>query len=162
MILMSLLFLVASCGFHLRGSFSIPTALQILRLAPNQPLDPFQRPLRQALKSNSVQIVDDSDPNVCNVTSLIILSQSFFEKTVGYGSDGQVNRVIIQFTVHYQITDPQGKVIIPSTAVQVERSLTVIPNAVLGTDYERAYVTKELYSDAASQLLRQLSVLSIP
>jgi LPS-assembly lipoprotein len=153
-----LLFLLMGCGFHLRGTFSIPPSLQILRVCPNIPIDPLQRPLRQILKGNGVQIIDEHHPDYASVPTLTILSQALTERAVAYGTDGQVNRSAIQLAISYQITDAKGKVILPCNGVRVERMLTVNPNAVLGTDNERTRVNSELYQDGAMQLVRQLSM----
>jgi len=152
-----LLLFSVGCGFQLRGNLLIPTNLQTLQIAPNTPFEPFQRFLRQTLASNGVKILEPSDEEAKNVPVLTILSQSFNERTVGYGPDGQVNRSILQLTVSFQLTDPSGKVLLPPSSVQVERALTVNPNAVLGTQNERERLKTDLYMDAISQMLRQMS-----
>lgn len=149
------------CGFHLRGSVTIPEFLRVLRIVPDQPSDPLQRALRQALKGNQVIIMRENDVDACNAAVINIFSQAITERNVAYGLDGQANRAMIQLTIHYRITDKTGKVILPNGRVRVERSLTINPNATLGTENERNRVLQELYNDGALQLLRQLSLLGV-
>lgn len=151
--------LLAGCGFHLRGTFSIPSSLQTLEVLPNQPYDTFQRALRQLLKSNHVKIIDRSVEETTKIATLTILGQAFSERTIAYGSNGLPNRAALALKINYQLTNPQGKPVGSNTVVEVERELTLNPNAVLGTDNERARLQADLYRDAASQLVRQLSMI---
>lgn len=151
--------LLAGCGFHLRGAFSIPPALQTLQILPYQPYDAFQRALKQFLKSNHVKIVEQNIEKTNSVATLTILSQTFSERTIAYGSNGLPNRAILELKISYQLTNPEGKLLGENSLVTVERELTLIPNAVLGTDNERTYIQADLYRDAASQLVRQLSMI---
>jgi len=151
--------LLTGCGFHLRGAFSIPESLQTLQILPNQPYDIFQRTLKQFLKSNNITIVDPCITKTTNIPTLTILSQAFAERTLAYGSNGLPNRAVLELKISYQLTNPQGKRLGTNTLVTVERELTLNPNAVLGTDNERTYLQAELYRDAASQLVRQLSMI---
>lgn len=151
--------LLAGCGFHLRGAFSIPTSLQTLQVLPNQPYDTFQRALRQFLKSNNIKIVDNNIAETTKVATLTILEQAFSEKTIAYGSNGLPNRAALTLKIIYQLTNPQGKPVGANTVVSVERELTLNPNFVLGTDNERSRLQADLYRDAASQLVRQLSMI---
>ena len=157
-----LLTLVMGCGFHLRGAFHVPEVLKILQIRPNQPFDSFQRVLRQTLKSNKILILNEDSPNIQEASILTILNQGFSERVLAYGSDGQATRAIIQFTMTYQLTEANGKLIVTNNTVQVERELAINPNAVLSTDNERARIRSDLFLDGASQLMRQLSVTPAP
>ena len=160
---------LTGCGFHLRGSFEIPACYQVLKICPNQPLEPFQRHLRKALIANCVQIVDPNCPPACptadlqtanttNIATLNLLSQDFSETIVAYGTDGQPNRSILRLKIAYQLKTPNCPET-PINFIQVERELALKPNAVLGTDNEREYLISELYLDAVTQFIRQLSSL---
>lgn len=149
-------FVLTSCGFHLRGTFSIPPLLKIIRICPEEPFDPFQRVLRQTLKTNEITIM----PAQCTDTKAAVLTlsqQAFTERVVGYGSDIQADRAVLQFSVTYQVQHPDGKTLLAEGVVRVERDLPLNPNVVLGTDNERNRVKNELLNDAALTLIRQLS-----
>ncbi|HXH54336.1 MAG TPA: LPS assembly lipoprotein LptE [Gammaproteobacteria bacterium] len=155
-----MLSLLTGCGFHLRGAFSIPQSLQILQILPHQPYDIFQRALKQFLKSNHIKIIEQNIENTLAVTTLTILSQAFSERAIAYGSNGLPNRAVLELKISYQLTDPKGNPLGNNTLVTVERELMLNPNAILGTDNERSHLHTDLYRDAASQLVRQLSMIS--
>ncbi len=152
-----LLMLGIGCGFHLRGAFTIPESLKILHLLPNQPFEPFQHALGQILTSNGVNIVRLQDSVKPMYATLTLSNQAFSERTIAYGSDGQANRSVLQYKVMYQLVDCHGNTVVSNGKVQVERELTLNPNAVLGTDNQRKRLMSDLYLDAASQLARQFS-----
>ncbi len=161
------IFNLGGCGFQLRGDLCIPKAFQILSISPDQPFDAFQRVLRHILRANQVQLIECSEclasretqtlDKSCPGNILCVINQNFSERNIAFGSDVQVNRVLLQFKVEYQITDRKGNVILDCNTLQVERELTINPSAVLGTDHDRVRVQNELYNDAALQLIRQLS-----
>ena len=157
---MIVLSLLTGCGFHLRGAFSIPQSLQTLQILPDQPYDAFQRALKQFLKSNHITLVEQTTENKKPVTTLTIVSQAFSERAIAYGSNGLPNRAVLELNISYQLSNPQGKLLRDNALVTVERELMLNPNAVLGTDNERSHLQVELYRDAASQLVRQLSMIS--
>ncbi len=147
-----------SCGFKLRGCFDIPPNLQVLQICPDAPFDPFQRVLRKTLKINCVQILAIEPYESNHVSTLTILETSFKERILAYGSDVQINRVALRFTVKFQISNPRGTILIQEGLAEVERELTIIPNAILGTENERLRVQQDLYMDATTQIITQLAL----
>lgn len=150
--------LMSGCGFHLRGAFAFPMYFQSLQILPNQPYDSFQLALKQILKNNHVKIVDAMLTKTKRTSTLFILSQGFSEQTIAYGSEGQINRINLQFNICYQLIDPNGKIITKNGTVQTEREITMNQNAVLSTENEHDRLKLDLYTDGALQLVRQLSL----
>ncbi len=156
-----LLCLVTGCGFHLRGVFNIPDALKVIHIVPNQPYDPFQRALRQTLKTNAVQLVDAELAKASGAATLTILGHTISERTIAYGADGQPNRSLLTLTINYQLTDKNGKILVENGVAEIQRELAVNPNVVLGTDNERTRLKSEMILEGASQVVRQLSLVTL-
>lgn len=149
-----------ACGFHLRGHFDFPAAFNRIKICPNHPYDPFQRTLIQALNSNGIDVITAPKAECQDLTTLFLFNQKFSERTIGFGSDTEVNRSIIEFTLQYRVEDCEGNILCPEATVQVQRELSISPSAVLSTENERARLRADLYLDATTQLMRQLSVSS--
>ncbi len=149
--------LLTGCGFHLRGALSVPPELQRLCICPEEPFSPLQKYLRATLKNNGVCLVEYQANCKSNCATLSLLSQSIVDRPIAFGIDGQNNRLMIQLTVVYQITNPAGQDLICPTTIQVERELNVNPNAVLGTQSERDRVLLDLYHDLTAQIMRNLT-----
>lgn len=158
----ALLFLMG-CGFHLRGAYPVPDSLKTLQITPQQPYNDFQRALKPLLRGNGIRLVDQNTPDIDlkQISTLSLLSETFSEKTISYGSDGQANRAVLQFKVDYQLIN-NDKPFSNNTTVIVTRELTIDPNNFLATENERIRLRTDLYLDAASQLIRQLSALTHP
>ncbi len=165
---------LCGCGFHLRGSYALPTYLKVLRISPESYMDPFQEALRQALEGNGIQILSESavdnghskqaaDSNHAanaaadKTTVLRIQHQALDEQALAYGIDGQLNRARLTLIIKYQIdtSNPKNN---HEGSVSVSRELMINPNQRLSTDNERARLRTNLYQDAASQLMFQLSL----
>lgn len=149
--------LLTGCGFHLRGSVSVPPELQTLCICPHDPFSPLQKYLRITLKNNGVCLVDYQAQFKPNCATLTLISESIVDRPIAFGIDGQNNRMLIQLTVVYQIINMAGHDLICPTTIQVERELNVNPNAVLGTQSERDRVLLDLYHDATAQIMRNLT-----
>jgi len=148
--------MLMGCGFQLRGQCAVPTDLKVLRISPDEPFDAFQRTLRQTLKTQGIQFANSRN----NRAATLVLSQMKFTEThLAYGSDIQVNRLLLGFSFQYTVLDPDDQKCLPPGTVQVSRELTVNPSDVLGTENERDRITKELYVDASLQFMRQLGSL---
>jgi len=156
-IILILALTLTSCGFHLRGAYDLPPFMHYLTITPYDPYSPFQRVLRITLKQAGIEILSTCDNQNVTPSSLNLIDFKTTERVIAYGADTQINRAIIQLSFCYTVTDSKGNILIPSTRVQVNRELTVNPNAVLGTEYERNRLYEELFQDASAQLLRQLS-----
>ena len=148
---------LSGCGFQLRGTLMIPPELQRLHISPEEPFSPFQKQLRLTLKNNGVQIVNGRVSDSQCIAMLTLLQTQITERTIAFGIDGQNNRVMLQLTILYQISTASSHDLIPPTTIQVERELNINPNAVLGTNTERERVLRDLYIDATSQIIRNLS-----
>jgi len=161
-ILITLLFsTLLGCGFHLRGAYTISNEFKNLRLEPSKPFDPFQKLLRRTLKSNQINIVEEDTDQTKKPCVLIILNQNFSEQITAYGSDGQANRAILRFQMTYQLLNSEGTLIVDNGQVQIQRELSINPNALLSTENERTRIKNELYYDAALQFMRQLSAFTL-
>lgn len=147
------LLISSGCGFHLRGAYNIPTDLQTIQLSPYEPYNDFQRTLRKVLRANHIHVTNKTTKSQ---VILVIVKQTFVERTVSYGTDGQPNRAILEMQLDYQL-EKNSKPISSLIAIRVERELTIDPNHFLATNNERKRLEQDLYQSAASQLVRQLS-----
>jgi LPS-assembly lipoprotein len=145
--------LLTGCGFHLRETLNIAEQYQPLCIEPLNVSDPFQRILRQQLKAHHVRLATSENTQAVRLH----IQQASTERALAYSTTGQTNRIILQFTLTYHITDPQGNILFPETLLQAERELTFNPNMTLSTDQERQQLLTDLWRDTATQLIQQLA-----
>lgn len=137
---------LCGCGFELRGTHSIPSAFRTVAISPEQPFDPFQKALRSQLKAHQVHITTPTK----GVPLILITQQELSERALSYQLDGQANRSILTLTITYQLDTVEHRLF-------VERELPISPNEFLATRHERKRIERDIYTQAATQLIRQLS-----
>lgn len=154
--------IINGCGFHLRGSYNIPEFLKRLEIIPTQSMDPFQRMLKRVLMSNGIELIqpshlENTDSDEQSISTLTILHQDFQEQALAYALDGQLKRARLSLQIEYQLDTktPQKSI---QGQVRVSRELDIEPNNILSTDHERQRLKNDLSTEAALQLVFQLSM----
>lgn len=149
-----LILFIAGCGFHLRGTVSIPKSLRTLAVYPNNPYEPFQRELRSKLENKNVKILP---ANTKNIASLHISEPTFSEQVIAIGDNNQPGQLRLYINVTYSLYDKNEKLIQGPTTVTSSKDFSVNPNDILGADTEREAIKNELRSNATSNILRKIS-----
>jgi LPS-assembly lipoprotein len=144
------------CGFHLRGSLTIPSYLRTVYIAPYEPYEPLQSMLRMRLKNNNVKIL--TNPNA-KVTTLEISKPSSGQQILAYGSSGEVQRYKLSVTVAYTLNIPGKSQKIQRTIIR-SRELNRSNNMLLSNEGEEQLVKKELLGELVSEMLRQITTVT--
>jgi LPS-assembly lipoprotein len=147
--ILMLCFSLTACGFHLRGSYNIPSTIKHLelKLDTNSAL---YFPLRDALQQASIQL-DASD------YTLEILEDSLNKQTTNTDSRAKAAEYTLYYTVVYHLKNNETKTIYPERRLLLRRSYQYDTTAIVGKTAEEETLIRELYQDAAQQILRQLS-----
>ena len=140
---------LTACGFHLRGSYNIPSTIKHLelKLDTNSTL---YFPLRDALQQAGIQL-DSSD------YTLEILEDSLNKQTTNTDSRAKAAEYTLYYTVVYHLKNNETKTIYPERRLLLRRSYQYDTTAIVGKTAEEETLIRELYQDAAQQILRQLS-----
>lgn len=146
--------ITAGCGFRLQGTTQIPEELKTLRLSSGDPYGPLARSIRQQLRLNNVNLIDE---NLQNVPILKIVGSSENTKTVSIYQDGKSAEKQLNFWVSAQIILPNGTVYPIKT--RVERAFFDNPLETLAKDAESELVKQEMREQAARQLIRKLLIV---
>lgn len=154
------LFLVA-CGFHLRGTTSLPTVTHRIAIQPDAPYLPLQRELRELLITNGATVVS---PHQKPTSILTIIEENFDTTDTSIGADGRIREQGYAYTVQYMLTDSQGKMLLnpePDT-VSSQRLVEYNPDFALAQSLEARTIKAELRWDVASKIVDRLSYAREP
>ncbi|KTC75246.1 rare lipoprotein B [Legionella birminghamensis] len=153
-VLIPLLFLLAGCGFKLRGSFDIPSWFNNVALI-NQGAQPdLHLQLKDQLQSYGIRVL----PNAKGSSFMLILEKdSIQEQITSVGASTTPRQYQLIYTVHYSLVKTNGEPLMSSNQVSVTRQLTVNNNRILGSNAEETLIYSEMRRDAAMQIMNRIN-----
>ncbi|MDO8464786.1 MAG: LPS assembly lipoprotein LptE [Gallionella sp.] len=147
-------FLLTSCGFHLRGHSGAEMQFATLYLdAPNTG-SPFIEDLRRSLEANKVKLTNTAEQAdvVLNIVS------EFPEKQIlTLGGSGRVNEFQLRYRVSLRAYDLKGRVWIAAEEMVQRRDYYYDDAKVLAKEAEEILLYQSMRSDMVQQIVRRLS-----
>lgn len=151
-----LIITLTACGFHLRGHEPLPSQLQTLYVASNNPYDTFTTELMQTLKNSGVYPTQNAQ---AAPVTLQILDQNSALVPVSYGNVGQTTLYTLNYKVKYQLLDRAGITLLEPQTITITRSYSVTSSQISSDLYARQELEQEMRRDAIYQLLNNLRSL---
>lgn len=142
-------FALSACGFHLRGSYGIPPELQSLQLEVPGGSN-LSTPLQQALAGSGIATGGGD-------YTLTVTRERLIKQTTNTDSRAKVAEYTLLYEVHYRIGRANDETPMPERQLSLRRSYQYDTTAIVGKAEEEDTLMRELYQDAAQQILRQLS-----
>jgi LPS-assembly lipoprotein len=146
---------LAGCGWRLRGDQNF--AFQTVAVTPERGaavasdlaryLGDRIRPLVPTAGGQAPDVVVD------------VLQESREKVVVGVNATGQVREFQLRITVKFRMRTPQGRELIPETAITQQRDISFNESAVLSKEAEEALLYRDMQSDIVQQLLRRLAAV---
>lgn len=147
---------MAGCGFHLRGSASLPDSLKTMYIQGVNVQQGLGLELKRSLAGNDVKILSDYQTGSAVLT---VLDNKFERRVLSVGSGAKVSEYQLYGSLRYKLTDKNGQVIIESERLEAVRDYRFDQNQVLAADQEEAQLRQALNEQLVQSLLRRLSVL---
>ena len=144
------------CGFQLSGtrpgSASIPFESVYISASEGEPII---TELKHSIQSSGKTLVLNK-PLDAEVI-LHIISTKYTKHIWSISGSGRVREFQLRYRVSYRLADSKGIEIIPSSVVNLSRILPFADAQVLAKQAEEKMLAREMYRDAAQQILRRLS-----
>ncbi len=157
-LLLAVLLLTSSCGFHLRGSQAVTTtAINGIAIsdAAAAGVGNEVRTLLQTLGSTIITNADEAEYN-------LYLTDQLLNKSVLSVSavTGKVEQYQLTLTVRMTVTNADQEDLLSSQQIRVTRDYAFNDAAVLGSVSEQRVLEQEMLRQAASQIVRRLNALA--
>lgn len=120
---------LSSCGFHLQREMPLAPALHRLYLQSPDPYGTLSRNLKQYLKLSKVELV--TSPAQAQ-TILVILRDANTEELLSVNATQKTRQYNLHVTVDFQVTDSNGRIIVPPQSLTETRIITIQSNQILG------------------------------
>lgn len=148
-------FLLAACGFQLRGAAmsALPYQSILIDLDPNSELYLW---LTRYIKSlGSTEIVRDPESADAIFTQIKNERQ---KNILSLDSQGRVKEYRLEVDYAFQVKNQAGQVIVPAHEITLTRDISHSDDTLLAKESEEAILWRDMYQDLSNQILRQLSL----
>jgi LPS-assembly lipoprotein len=147
---------ITACGFHLRGSAALPNGMERVHLTVGGNGD-FQRKLARALLASNVVVEDKGGPGVAE---LHVPAQNFGLQILTVNGAAQVTEFAIHYHVVFTATDSNGKTIVPTQAIDLQREFSYEAGQTVGTAAQIEQIQDSLVDDSVQALLFRLQAVA--
>jgi len=149
-------FLLAACGFQLRGQASLPFHTLYVQAAPTST---FALQLKRAVEAGSgTRITDRADQAE---VVLQILSELQEKEILSIGGSGRVREFQLRYRVQFRLTDEKNREHIPATEILLRRDFSFNDEQALSKESEEALLFRDMRVDAVQQMLRRLQAAKL-
>ncbi|WP_439134366.1 LPS-assembly lipoprotein LptE [Pseudomaricurvus sp.] len=148
--------LLSACGWHLRGSMSMPLDLESVFVTADDSHGSLITDLKRTLVSNNVTTTDNSAEAQY---SIILSNEEQDRRTVSVGNDALAAEYELNMSVDYRITNQAGEEVANNNA-STYRSYTFNRDAVVAKSEEERLIKQEMRNNLVQQILRRLRFVS--
>lgn len=143
---------VSACGFQLRNAVAVPYHTMLVD-ADGYPglADELERAIRVSRQTAIVSTLAEAE------AVLKIVSETREKSILALSAGGRVREFELRYRVTFQLTDPVGANLIPSSEIVLRRDMSFDDTQVLAKESEEALLFKDMRTDAVRQMLRRLS-----
>jgi LPS-assembly lipoprotein len=151
-----LVLLAGGCGFHLRGSVSLPFKTLFLNINESSS---FGAELRRNVRSASDVTLVDAPEKAEAIFDL--LAETREKEILSVNSAGRAREYTLHYRVRYRIHDGHGRDFVPSSEISLKRDVSFNEDALLAKESEENTLYKDMQTDMVQQILRRLSLVKI-
>jgi LPS-assembly lipoprotein len=144
--------LLSACGFHLRGTASLP---QESLYISGPAYSAFANDLKRAIRAGTTTRIAD-DAAEADAT-IFILGENRAKLILTLTQQGTVREFQLRYSIVYRLADKAGKEITPPSEIVLVRSYVYNDQNVLAAESEEALLYHDMQQDAVQQLLRRLA-----
>ena len=148
---------VASCGWHLRGSGQKVNNISSVHISGVDKKHDFYRTLSRTLEASKVTIADSHTEAQYRIVLTNLKSD---RRTATVSSSARVSEYQLTELVDVMIFASDGRQVLPRTTMRSERFFDYDENDVQSKSEETKLLKKEMMNDLVNQVIRRLNAIS--
>jgi len=146
-----LVFLLAACGFQLRGATDLPYETLYMPNATSG----IALELKRHLQSGSgTRVVDD--PKAAQAL-LQFTEETRAKDILALNTAGRVREYRLLYRVSFRVADGKGGEFLPSNTITLARDITYDDTVALAKETEEQLLFRDMQADMVQQILRRLT-----
>lgn len=156
------LLLLAGCGFQLRGQSSLPPAMSVTyvqsQTGVGMPPGVLSRRLQLALRGSGVTVTRDPAQATAILT---ILGEGSGRRVMAADRFDVKRKYALVYNAAFQVTLPDGQVLLPAESISANRTLLFDENRILGFEAATESLVDNMADDLAWQIIRRLQAVPL-
>ena len=146
--------LLGACGFHLRGSESLPAEMSVTYIHGTSEFDSLYDDFRTALESRGVRVTQDRG----EATAVLNILESNTDKDVlTVDLAGKVQEFRISQNIQFEVTAADGQPLLDQQSVTRSRDFKFDRNDVLGKERESETIREGLQRDVVNLAMLRIT-----
>jgi LPS-assembly lipoprotein len=146
--------LSAGCGFHLRGSASLPTSMAVTYIKSYDPFSTLVDDFSAALKIHDVRLTQERS----EATAVLnILGNSIETRVLSVNTAGKVLEYEILQTIRFSVVTAGNEMLVPEQTVTMNRDYIFSSTDVLGSRREDKVVRANLQSNVVNLAMLRIA-----
>lgn len=145
---------LSACGFQLRGNADLAFKTVYIQGSTLSIL----RELKQSLKANGIQIVENTDDAEL---FLELLNETNEKRILSLSGKGVVREFELNYRVNFRTREPASPTWSQVQSVQARRDFSYNDNALLGKAGEEEMLNNDMRKDAVREVLRRLTAIKL-
>jgi LPS-assembly lipoprotein len=155
-LLAATVFLVAACGFQLRGTAALPFQSLYVQATPSSQ---FATLLKRNVRAGSNTRIAEQPADAEVV--LQVLSELQEKQILSLGGGGRVSEYQLRYRVSFRLTDNKNREHIPATEILLKRDYSFTDDQALSKESEEALLYRDMRNDAVQQMVRRLQAAKL-
>jgi LPS-assembly lipoprotein len=149
-------FVLAGCGFHLRGTANVPFETIYLPSATGGIALDLKRNIQAGTRAS---VVDDAK----KADAVLQLTEETRSKEIlSLTGAGRVREYQLRYRVGFRVHDGKGGDYVPQTTIQLTRDIAFNDSAILAKEAEEGLLYRDMQTDMVQQIMRRLAAAQKP
>jgi LPS-assembly lipoprotein len=145
--------LLSACGFQLQGRGDYPFKNLYIQSGGSREMNALL--VRKIEAGSDTKVVKE----IGGADAILTVSEGRGQGTLSLSAAGIVEEYELDLTVSYQLIAKNGALLIPSSSIALNRSMTYDNQFALAKESESDILYRDMEHDAVDQLLRRLAVV---
>jgi len=152
--MLGLMLTLVSCGFQLRGAYSLPESMSATYVKAGRQNTELIRHLKRTLKASDIELVESEQ----QATGILDIGGEKQDKRVlSVDSKGQAREYELLYEINFELRTAQGQVEVERQTLKLTRDFLFDTEDVLGKGREEAILVRDMQQDMVRLMMLRLS-----